>query len=189
DEGAEDHHYGAYPDPGHERKDIRLQGRYVSVSCGEIDVEVLIQTCAEGDLRGSLLGNFVEAACGFKRPEGLTVFRYVENGGVPLVVGRLALRQIDDFQVVRADLQTAAFGHFTDSGLIERMARPPDEHQHDPHVDEIATVAARIAVRQLDHRGDKADFRLLLDGRRAAIELGEDGRGDEEAESEGDDRV
>jgi len=82
-----------------------------------------------------------------------------------------------------------ALVHFADGGLIERMAGPADEHQHDAHMHQISAVAARVAVRQLDHRRDQADVRLFVDGARAADEFHHDSRGDKEAETETNDRV
>ncbi len=51
------------------------------------------------------------------------------------------------------------------------MAGEADEHQHDAHVNQIAAVAARIAVRQLDGGAEQVHAVLAGDGARALVEL------------------
>src|SRR5580704_1291890 len=179
---ADQHHYPD-PDPGDQREHIGLQRGFIAYAGGVVNVEVFVQTRPERDFRRALLCDLIEPPGGFQNPERFAVFRNFEDGGVPLIIGCLALRETGDLQRVPADLHGVALVDFADGGLIEGMAAPADEHQDDTHVNQIAAVAPRVAMRQLDHRRDQSDTGLLADGPGAAEKLHDDGRHHEEAES------
>src|SRR5262249_47126277 len=92
-------------------------------------------------------------------------------------------------QLVIADLEGLAGFDFGLDILIESGAGEADEHEHDAHVDQVAAVSARVAMRQLNYRVREVD--LVLGGDRAGAfeKFGDDCERYEEAEAERDERV
>jgi hypothetical protein len=68
--------------------------------------------------------------------------------------------------------------------LVERVAGEPDEDQDDPHVDQVAAVAPRIAMGQLHGGAQQVHIVLGGDGPRALVELHDHGQRHEQAEAE-----
>ena len=73
--------------------------------------------------------------------------------------------------------------------LIESGAGESNHDQHHAEVDDVSTVAARVAVRELDHGGEHTLSGLVGDNATAAVELAGNGERDESCEKDCHQRV
>src|SRR5437762_886338 len=92
-------------------------------------------------------------------------------------------------QIVAADLHVVAIPEFGFLVLIESGAGESNHDQHNAEVDDVSTVAACVAMRELDHGGEHTLSGLVGDNATAAIELAGNGEGNESCEKDRHQRV
>ena len=156
---------------------------------GEDQVDVLAQARSDVNLGGGLLAGLVEAPLRKKGSEKLAIFGYIDVGAVADVVVVLRLLQLAQNEAVVpqgdfiAGLQLRCLLH------REGVAHEADEEQRNAEVDDVAAVAAGVAVGQVDGRRQPVHFLFLPNHARAAVELRHDGGNDEGGEENGHQRV
>src|ERR1019366_216726 len=104
DQGAEDHHQRADPDPRDQRKDVRLNHRALVVvaHAAEIQVKVFVGTYTYADFTGALLARLIKALLRLQHAQHFAVLGDRHGGAVPRVIGFVALRQIHHAQLILA---------------------------------------------------------------------------------------
>src|SRR3984957_2323724 len=191
DDGAEREHPKSDPDPGHQGKNISLDHSALIVGRepGEVDIEIFVQSAADGYFRRWLLTGLIKAPFRIARSQRFSIARYVHSQPLPGISVVLTRLDVRDPQMVVAHVGAGAGRHFLGDVLIERRPGIADEHEHDAHVNQISAVAPRVAMCQLNSRRDEPDTVLGANGRRAFPELGYDGGSHERTQAERHQRV
>src|SRR5450759_203392 len=102
DQGAEDHHQGADPDPRDQWEHVRLNhGALIVVAHpAEIQVKVFVGPHPYADLTGALLAGLIKALLRLQRAQKFAILGDRHGGAVPGIIGLVALRQIHHAQLV-----------------------------------------------------------------------------------------
>src|SRR5215471_4332484 len=146
------------PDPHHERIQVRFQNRMAVIWIQAFidDVKIFFQRRADVGHRRRLLAGLVEAALGCQLIDLSAVFVNIKDCPFGFVIWEFVggVRAAD--QRVGPYRHFVAIRHFLLFVLIEGRAGQTDQDHRNAEVNDVASVASCIAMRELDHRGEHA---------------------------------
>jgi len=118
-----------------------------------------------------LLSRCIEPVFRIERIDLLSTLIYIEDGDIRTVIAILYLGVRPAYEGIGANVQLVAIAHFFLRDLVQRRTKDTDKNQRHPDVNNVATVAAGIAMRQVCHRREKILPSLACDHASAANEL------------------
>src|ERR1039458_7658071 len=197
DDGAEDHDDQANPNPRDQRIQVRFNdgpsGGLVLAFIDQIDVAHQEKIFAEAGVNAReglrLSAGFIEAALGIHGRNLLAAAKNIDDRPLVGIVGIVVLRVGLTDQGVRADVNFVAKAHFFFNFLVERRPEDSNDYEGDAKVHDVAAVASRIAMVEVNHRGKDVLLALAGNDAASADELGNNGEDYKRRENGGHGRV
>src|ERR1700733_6224217 len=190
--GANENDPDSEPDPHHQRIQVRLDDGLSLFILAFIDqVEILFHRGTNTRLGRSLTAGLIEEALRGKRVDLVAILIDVHDGPLAGVVRTVILRVRAADQVVVADVHLVAIGEAVARFLIliECRAGESDDDNDDTEVNDVATIAARVAMRELDHGGEHALAGVVRNYFAAPVVLAGDGERDQDREADRHQRI